>query len=96
MGWQDEITRPLTTSVQGEPVIVPVPELVRVTVPSGTLATPGVKSLTMTSQTVCEPTGIGVTWLPGRQETATDVAWRFTVIVTVLLVLPAWPLLSPL
>jgi len=72
--------------VQGDPVNVPVPELVIVTVPVGLMpGAPAVDvSVAVTVQVVAEPTMIG----EGTQVMPVEVVRVLTVIVTVLLVLP--------
>ena len=78
--------------VQGDPAIVPAPELVTVTVPAGLMpGAPAVDvSVAVTVQVVAEPTMIG----EGTQVMAVDVVRVLTVIVTALLALPLW-LASP-
>ena len=78
--------------VQGDPVIVPAPELVIVAVPVGLMpdAPAADVSVTVTVQVVAEPTMTG----EGTQVMSVEVIRVPTVIVTVLLVLPLW-LASP-
>ena len=78
--------------VQGDPAIVPAPELVTVTVPAGLM--PGApaeeESVTVAVQIVLEPTMTG----DGVQAMLVEVFLALTLMVTVLLALPLW-LASP-
>ena len=87
MTLQLELDGPLLARVQGEPVKVPAPSLLNVTVPVGTVRVPVSESLTVAVQVVAPPTASAA----GAQDTVVEVLRLVTVRLKLEVVaLEAW------